>query len=84
MVHIRAVIQTVCNYLKDIDTGYRKVDCTSHRLAAEPHHGLIITLCIIHSMNINRNHIGAASNVNSHTELTGLSHQATSLPGAPV
>ena len=69
---------------RDNETLLSKFDCTSHRLAAGPHHGPTIVFSGVRSMNINGNRFDNASNVNLHTVLSNLSHQATSSPGAPV
>ena len=69
---------------RDNEALLSKVDCTSHRLAAGPHHGPTIVSSGVHSMNIYGIQFDGASNANLHTVLPNLSHQATSSPGAPV
>ena len=69
---------------RDNEALLSKVDCTSHRLAAGPPHGPTIVSPGGHSMNVNGIQFDGASNVNLHTVLSNLSHQATSSPGAPV
>ena len=86
-VYIRTWIRTVCDHVngrRDNATLLSKFDCTSHRLAAGPHHGPTIVFSGVRSMNINGDRFDNASNVNLHTVLSNLSHQATSSPGAPV
>ena len=69
---------------RDNETLLSKVDCTSHRLAAGPHHGPTIVFFGIRSMNINGNRSDETSDVNLHTVLSDLFHHATSSPSAPV